>query len=340
MRRNTLLLSRRAFTTGLVGVPALARSSFGQATSIRLGKQYGLPYLPQMVMESQQLIEKHAAALGVPTLTVGWLTMGGPGALNEALLSGGLECINVAPPTLGTLWDKTAGTPLETRGLCAVQSMPYLLVTRRAEVKTIADFTEQDRIAVPTAKISGQAMALQIAVGKLWGFANYEKLDPLTLTLPHPDAMQALFSGQITGHFAVAPFYYEELKRSDMHTVLKSYDAVGGKHTNGLQLTTKRFYDANPRICEAVRHAHEDANAFIKAHPRDAAEIYARLAGDKRNSIDDLTKMIADPDNDWTTVPANIMTLVEFMHKVGRIKRMPGSWKDLFLPGIHDVAGS
>lgn len=185
MSRNTLSLNRRAVVKGLVCLPALARSAFGETTSVRLGKQYGLPYLPQMVMESQKLIEKHAAALGVPSLTVGWLTMGGPGALNDALLSGQLDVVNVAVPTLGTLWDKTQGTPVEVRGLCAVQSMPCLLVTRDAQAKSIADFTDPDRIAVPTAKISGQAMVLQMAAAKLWGFANYEKLDPLTLTLPH-----------------------------------------------------------------------------------------------------------------------------------------------------------
>ena len=333
-------LDRRSFAAGVVCLPALMKSAFGQATSVRLGKQYGLPYLPQMVMESHKLIEKHAAALGIPTLQVGWVTLGGPGALNDALLSGQIEFVNVAVPALGTLWDKTTGTPLEARGLCAVQSMPYLLVTRNPEAKSIADFGERDRIAVPTVKISGQAMLLQMAAAKRWGFDQYEKLDPFTITLPHPDAMQALFSGAITTHFAVGPFYYYELARPELRSVLKSYDVVGGKHTNGLQLTTRRFYDANPKICTAVLRAHEEANAFINAYPRDAAQVYATLANDKRNSVDDLARMIADPDNDWTTIPANVMTLLAFMHKVGRVKRMPASWQDLFLPDIHPASGS
>lgn len=243
-------------------------------------------------------------------------------------------------PSLGTLWDKTTGTPLEARGLCAVQSIPYLLVTRNPDVKTIADFTGKDKIAVPTIKISGQAMVLQMAAAKTWGSANYEKLDPLTISLGHPDAMQALFSGAITAHLAVAPYYYYELKRPDLRTVLKSYDVVGGKHTNGLQLTTRRFADANPKICAAVLRAHDEANAFIKTYPRDAAQIFAALANDTRDTVDELAGMIADPDNDWTTVPTNVMTLLDFMHKVGRVKRMPASWQDLFLPDIHPTAGS
>jgi len=86
--------------------------------------------------------------------------------------------------------------------------------------------------------------------------------------------------------------------------------------------------------------AHEAANAFIKRHPRDAAEIYLSLSHDRRSSADEIVKMITDPDIDYTTTPANLMQLVEFMHKVGRLARMPDSWKDMFLPDAHGLAGS
>jgi NitT/TauT family transport system substrate-binding protein len=340
--RLRLSMNRRAFGCGVLALPALIRSASAQTTTVRVGKQYGLPFLPQMVMEEQKLIEKHAAQQGVPGLKAEWLTMSGPGALNDALLGGQMEFVNVAAPSLGTLWDKTFGTPIEVHGLCAVQSMPYVLCTRNAAVKTIADFTPNDRIAVPTVKISGQAMALQMAAAKLWGPDQYERLDALTVSMAHPDAMQAMLSGrsEITGHFAVSPFHYYELATPGIHQVLKSYDTLGGKHTNGIQVATKRFHEANPRICAAVLNAHNEANAFINAHPRDAAQIYASLTKDRRNSADELAKMVADPDVDYTTTPANVMKLIEFMHKAGRIKRMPGSWKDLFFPDVHGVQGS
>ncbi len=99
--------------------------------------------------------------------------------------------------------------------------------------------------------------------------------------------------------------------------MLNSYE-TDGKHTNGIQVTTKAFHDANPKICLAVRAAHEEANAFIKREPKAAAEIYLKLTNDKKNSADDLVAMITDPDIDYTTSPANLMKHVEFMHKVGR----------------------
>ena len=163
-------MNRREFLAGLAALPALVRPASAEVSSIRLGKQYGLPFLPQMVMEDHKLIEAHAARLGVNGLSVIWQTMGGPGALNDGLLSGSIQFVNVASPSLATLWDKTSGTPTEVRAICAVQSMPYVLTTRNPTVKTIADFTSADRIAVPTVKISGQAMALQMAAAKLWGF--------------------------------------------------------------------------------------------------------------------------------------------------------------------------
>lgn len=342
MARLRLAMNRRAFGCGVLALPALIRSASAQTTTVRVGKQYGLPFLPQMVMEEQKLIEKHAAQQGISGLKAEWLTMSGPGALNDALLGGQMEFVNVAAPSLGTLWDKTFGTPIEVHGLCAVQSMPYVLCTRNAAVKTIADFTPNDRIAVPTVKISGQAMALQMAAAKLWGPDQYERLDALTVSMAHPDAMQAMLSGrsEITGHFAVSPFHYYELATPGIHQVLKSYDTLGGKHTNGIQVATKRFHEANPKICAAVLNAHNEANAFINAHPRNAAQIYVSLTKDRRNPVDEIAKMVADPDVDYTTTPANVMKLIEFMHKAGRIKRMPASWKDLFFPDVHGVQGS
>lgn len=335
-------MTRRQFGLGVLAMPALAGTATAQVTGIRLGKQYGLPYLPQMVMEAQRLIEKHAASKGVPGLKVEWLTVSGPAALNDALLSGSIEFINVAPPSLATLWEKTAQTQRSARALCTVQNMPYVLVTRNPNVKSIADFTEKDRIAVPTVKISGQAMILQMAAAKLWGFEQYERLDPFTVSMAHPDAVVAMLSGklELTTHFCVAPFQYYELAAPGLRALLKSYDVLGGPHTNGIQVTTQTFYKDNPKICEAVFAAHEEANAFIKKNPSDAANVYLELSKDRRSTASEIVNMITDPDIDYTTTPANMMTLVEFMRKTNRLKTAPSSWKDMFLPLAHGLQGT
>jgi len=53
-----------------------------------------------------------------------------------------------------------------------------------------------------------------------------------------------------------------------------------------------------------------------------------------------MAKMISDPDNAWTTTPQNAMRYVEFMHKVGTLKKLPGDWRDLFMPEVHELKGS
>ncbi len=50
--------------------------------------------------------------------------------------------------------------------------------------------------------------------------------------------------------------------------------------------------------------------------------------------------MIADPDIVYTTTPANITTMVRFMVDTGRLKTMPASWKEMFLPEAQDLPGS
>jgi NitT/TauT family transport system substrate-binding protein len=341
-------MRRRDVTKGLVAasaalaMPGLIRPAAAEVNAIRVGKQFGLPYVPMMVLEREKLIEKHAANLGLPSLKVEWSTQGGPAAQLDALLSGNIEFVGPGAPTLATSWDKTVGTPLEIRALAAMQSMPYVLVTRNPKVKTIADFTDQDKIALPAVKLTGHALALEIAAAKLWGFEQYDRLDPLTISLPHPDAMASMLSGksEITSHFASSPFYYFELAAPGISQVLKSYDAVGGRHTNGVILTSKRFHDANPKVCAAVLAAFNEANALIKANPRQAAEIYVELSGEKKSTPAEIEKMVADPDVTYTTTPENVMAFVDFMHKVKRINKAPASWKDLFFPEAHELAGS
>jgi NitT/TauT family transport system substrate-binding protein len=336
-------MRRREFCLGLIAMPAVARSALAQeASAIVLGKQHGLPYLPLMVMEELRLVEKQARNLGLPALRPEYRTLGGTVSLFDALLSGQMNFAVTGVPGLVTLWDKTAGTPHEVRALAAVQSMPFLLVTNNPAVNSIRDLTEQDKIAVPAVKVSSQAVCLQMAAAREWGQGAYARLDPLTITRPHPDAVTAIISksSEITTHYAVAPYYQYELAVAGNHPILKSYDTFGGPVTNGVMIVARRFHDANPNSCAAVHAALEEACAFINAKPNEAAQIYVTMTNEKRSSLDEIARMIADPDNVWTTTPQNSMRFAEFMHQVGTMKRLPATWKDMYLPEIHSLAGS
>jgi NitT/TauT family transport system substrate-binding protein len=320
---------------------ALAGSAQAEVSRVRISRQFGLPYLPMIVIENQHLIEKNAKAAGLGEVETEWTQRAGPAADLDALLAGQADFIGPGVPTLATIWDKTSGTPQEARALIAMQSMPYVLVTRNPAVKSIADFTEKDKIALPAVKLTGHAIALEMEAARIWGRDHYDKLDSITITRSHADAAAAVMSGQseINSHFASAPFYYYELATPGVHQVVKSYDTLGAKHTNGVLVTTRKFHDANPKMCGVVVAAFEEADAFIKAHPREAAQIYLAVTKDK-NPLDALEKMVADPDVDYTTTPVSVMKIVDFMHDVGRIKKKPASWKEMFFPEAYGLNGS
>ena len=63
--------------TALTVSPANAQ----QKSEISLSRQPGIFYMPSHIIEKQKLIEKHAAALGVPGVTTKWLTFSSGGAL-------------------------------------------------------------------------------------------------------------------------------------------------------------------------------------------------------------------------------------------------------------------
>ena len=343
------MMHRRAFCRALAAAPAalaspvLLRSAFAdEVESIVLVSQHGLPYLPLMVMENFKLVEKHAAKMGVAALKPTFKTLGGTQSLIDALLSGQMNFGVTGVPGLATLWDKTAGTANEVRALSAVQSMPFMLVTNRESIKTIRDFNEHDKIALPAVKVSSQAICLQMAAAKEWGQDHYAKLDPYTISRPHPDAAASVMSKatEINSHYSVAPYYYLELATPGVHRVLKSYDTLGGPATNGVMIMSKKFRDANPKVTGAVFAALSEAEDYINKNASNSAQIYIKATNEKRSTPADLTKYISDPDNVWTTAPQQSMEFANFMHKVGTMKRLPSSWKDMFMPESHALKGS
>jgi NitT/TauT family transport system substrate-binding protein len=320
----------------LVALPALASAELSE---IKVAKQYGISYLPLMLMEDGKLIEKHAKAAGAD-VTVTWATFAGGNVMNDALLSNSLQFASGGVGPLVILWSRTRGN-LDIRAVGALNSMPLYLVTRNPDVKTIKDLTDKDRIGMPAVKISVQALALQMAAEQAFGPGQQNRLDPLTVTMAHPDAMQALLSGQseIDSHFGSPPFQYQELAKPGMHVVLNNYDVMGGAVTFNLAWTSEKFRSENPKLYDAFCKALDEAQAIINRDKRAAAEAYIRISKDK-DTVDNIARMMNDPQIVYTTTPQNVMKYADFMAKTGAIKVKPESWKDLFFPNVHGLPGS
>jgi len=316
-----------------------ALAARGELSEIKVAQQYGISYLPLMLMEEQKLIEKHAKAAGVD-VKVGWAKFAGGNVMNDALLSNSLQFASGGVGPLVTLWARTKGN-LDVKAVSAINSMPLYVNTRNPNVKTIKDFTERDRIALPAVKVSIQAVTLQMAAEKAFGEGQHGKLDALTVSLSHPDAQIALLSGasEINAHFSSPPFQYQQLEKPGIHTVLSSYDVLGGPATFNVVWTTSKFRSENPKLYDAFVKALDEATAIINRDKKAAAEAYLRISKDK-DTVADILAMLNDPAIVYTTTPQNVMKYVDFMAKIGSIKVKPDSWKDLFFPNIHGAAGS
>jgi NitT/TauT family transport system substrate-binding protein len=120
---------------------------------------------------------------------------------------------------------------------------------------------------------------------------------------------------------------------------MDSFD-IAGPHSAALLVATTAFRTANPTLCAAILSALQTAGDFIKSNPGAAAEIFAAMVKDQDIPVEDLTDMIGDPDFAYTAAPVGVMRLVDFMHRVGRLKHRPASWQDLFLPEARDLKGS
>ena len=311
-----------------------------QKSEISITRQPGILYLPSHVMEKQQLIEKEAAKLGVPNLKVTWASLSGGGAQTDALLSGNVDIVNTGVGNLLLLWDRTKGG---VKGIVANSALPLTLVTRNPNLRTLNDYGPNDRIAVPTLKVSTQAILLQMASEKAFGPDQTTKLDANAVQLGHPDAaiMMANPQGEVTSHFAAPPFQYFELKNvKGAHVVLSSPDIIGGPLTQSQFFTTTKFADANPKVIAAIKAATFAAIDFIRKDTPAAVEIYREITKDKM-SADDILEMLKQPGMmEWTAAPQGTMKFAAHLYKVGTLKTMPKAWTDYYLPITADLPGN
>lgn len=307
---------------------------------IRLSQQYGTAYLPLHIVKHQHLIEKHLKAAGLPPATITWAQLSGGAAINDALLSGGIDFAAAGIAPLLTIWDKTKGN-LGVKGVAGLDASSTFLNSNNPAVKSLKDFTDKDRIALPAVKVSIQATMLQIAAEQVFGQGQFDKLDHLTVALSHPDALIALGSGrsEITAHFTTPPFNHQELELKGVHRVTSSYEIFGGPTTVNAVYATSKFHDANPKTFRAVLDAIKEGHAFIASHPNEAAKIYIEEEHSKL-SQEWVAKLLNDPSVKYTFTPLNSHKIADFMYRVGRLKHKPESWKDYFFQDLHDQPGS
>ncbi len=335
---------RSAFRTACVvccSLLGLFSSAQADVKEVRISKGYGILYLPLIVMEDQKLMEKQAAKAGLGDVKVSWLTLDGGNVINDAMMSGALDFAGTGAPGFITLWSKARGIPrAEVIGISGLSSTSLWLNSNKPSLQSLKDFGPSDKIALPGIKTSLSAVVLQMMVAHEFGNENFAKLDPVTVSLPHPDALAALVSGktEIDGHFTSPPFSYLELKSPNIHRVVNSVDIIGNI-TLDVTYAPKQFVDANPKMTEAFLAALDEACAFIANDKPAAADIFVRSSKVKV-STEEVMSMLTDKDTRFSTTPEKVMDFARFLKLSGTSKVAPATWTDLFVPALHAKAGS
>jgi NitT/TauT family transport system substrate-binding protein len=334
-----MMFSARNALYGLL-LAAIVVPARAEQSEVTVAQQYGVAFLPLMLMEREKLVEKHAKAAGLGEVTTSWVKVAGPSVMNDGVVTGAIQFIAVGAPSLITLWEKTKDS-VGVKGVCAMTTYPLYLNVRNPAIKSIRDFSDKDRIVVPSVKVSTQAIMLQMAAAREFGDANYARLDPWTVGLSHPDGLLAITnsSGGVDAHFTTSPFHEQEMKIPGMRTLTTSYEILGGPATAIVIATSTKYREANPRTYKAFFDALKEAIDTINKDKRAAAKVYLEQAKDNKNSVDDILGMINAPDYAFTLTPQKVYKTAEFMNKIGSIKTKPASWKEMFFPEVHGLQG-
>ena len=304
---------------------------YNETPQVRIAQQYGLGYLPLMVIRQYRLIEKHARQYGLGNVRVQWLTFPDGKKMNQALEAGFLDFASGGVVPMISAWDSTQDS-VRIKGVAALSVMPVYLNTNKPGVKRLADFTDKDRIALPAPGASFQATVLQMAADRELGSGQANALDKLTIAMRHPDAERALLARNtaVTAHFASPPYQYRELQQPGIHKVLSSFDVLGGPTTFTALWSSDAFVVNNPHTTNVIVLALLEAMNMIKRDPTLAATTYIQQGSDSNLSESEISRMLTSPEHLYQVQPLNVIKIANFMHATGKIRNRPASESSLF----------
>ena len=333
-------ISRRRVLAAGGGMVLATRTALrpvrAQAKPVTIAIQYGTSHLSTTIAEKLKLFEKHAHALGAPERQFIVKRLSGSPAMNDALFSGSADIGAYGITALLLAWAKTR-TQYDIRGIAACNHGVLALYTNDASIKSIADIRTTDRIAV-VAPTAPQAVLLRMAAEKAFGAGQSSRFDRQMVSLPHPDATTALLSGgSISLYFAAPPFTNALEATPNIRKVMDAQDIIGRPFSGALLGSTAKFADENPLIVRAIVDGLREANYFIRAEPRKAAEFYLDIEK-SRVAVEEVEKAIKGQR--FVVEPSGIVAFAEFLARTTDMKPAPVKWQDVFFAPISEGEGS
>ena len=331
-----LILSRRRLVLALTTLAAVALAALAAAAAfgggsakgppdrLTIAYQPGIGYAPLIVIKNQRWIEKR-----YPGTRVEWKVLASGAAITDGVIRGDIHigAGGVGPLLVG--WARG----VNWKFLAPMNEGDLWLMAKDRNIRTIADLRGK-RIAMPS-PTSIQAMVLRrMAQAKL---GDARALDRGIASMDHPDAMQALLTGQVDAHLTSPPFQFQE-RAAGAHIVGRSYGYFGAHSFLGV-MVTQGFYDQHTDFARQLYRDIRRAITMIKKRPGTAARILQRDSGG-RPSAKVYTSWLKNKALNYSTRPRGLMRFASFMHRIGAISKMPRSWRELVFPPVYPTRGS
>ncbi len=317
------LLAAAAVTALVVGAATAGRQA-SAPSKVTIAYQPGVGYTPLIVLKQQKTLEQQ-----FPDTQFSWKVLSSGAAITNGVIAGDIQigAGGVGPLLVG--WAAGVNWKL----LAPLDWGDLWLMAKDPAIKTIADLKGK-RIAMPS-PTSIQAVVLRkMAQAKL---GDAKALDPGIVSMDHPDALQALLSGQIDAHLTSAPFQLQEKVRG-AHVVARSYNYFGAHSFLGAMVTQK-FYDEYTEFSNTFYKDIVAAQKLINGNPAKVAHLLQDDSGGQP-SWRQYKQWLGASGLKFTTQPLGLMRFATFMNRIGMIAKMPSNWKDLVFPPVYDTKGS
>lgn len=266
---------------------------------INIAYQYGLSYAPFEIMKQKKLIEEK-----LPNIKINWFVMSSGSAMNEGILSGDIDIavMGTAPFLMGV--DK--GIPYKIYS--SISAQPLVLITNNKNIKSIIDFKEGDKIAVP-AMGSIQHIALAMMAKAELGDAS--ALDEHLISMSSPDALQTMQTNQeVKAHVASSPYYNLSLEQKGHNAIAYSTDYIREDTSIIVAVATERLKKEQPKLFNAVEKATDESISYVNEHKEEVAKLLAEQEG---LTGDQMLRYLSDGKFSYQTEVVGVLELSEFM---------------------------
>ena len=286
---------------------------------INIAEQFGIAYAPLQIMKEQKLLEK-----ALPGVKINWMQYGGPTPIREEMLAGKVDFgfMGSAPVLIGI------DNGMKWKYATGISSNEVALVTDRADINSIKDFSDKDRIAILS---PGSTQHILLCIASYKAFGDPNKFDNQIVSLSHPDAMDALLANtEITAHFSTPPYLDIELAHG-MKVLTTGDEIMGGPFTFITGVALESFYEEHPEEYDAIIRSLNTAIDYINNNMNEAVSTLAPIYGVNEAT---LKKQMTYHGTIYSNKLTGIDKLAEEMYRIGILKH-PISYEDAVFPNAR-----